>query len=93
MAKKMLRKQRIAIQKLEERVLFDAAGAAEIVDAAAEAEAAAQEQEAQEQDESAEEDEELPVEQVAPPEEAAAGNDDAEKRGIRVCGENVHRAG
>ena len=35
MAKKMLRKQRIAIQKLEERVLFDAAGAAEIVDAAA----------------------------------------------------------
>ena len=36
MAKKMLRKQRIAIQKLEERVLFDAAGAAEIVDAAAE---------------------------------------------------------
>ncbi|MBR7105315.1 MAG: DUF4347 domain-containing protein [Lentisphaeria bacterium] len=78
MAKKMLRKQRIAIQKLEERVLFDAAGAAEIVDAAAEAEAAAQEQEAQEQEESAEEDEELPVEQVAPPEEAAVGNDDAE---------------
>ena len=35
MANKMLKKQRIAIQKLEERVLFDAAGAAEIVDAAA----------------------------------------------------------
>ena len=35
MEKKMLKKQRIAIQKLEERVLFDAAGAAEIVDAAA----------------------------------------------------------
>ena len=35
MAKKMLKKQRIAIQKLEERVLFDAAGAVEIVDAAA----------------------------------------------------------
>ena len=49
MAKKMLEKQRIAICKLEDRVLFDAAGAAEILDAAAAAEAV-QNGEAQEAD-------------------------------------------
>jgi len=66
MAKKMLRKQRIAIQKLEERVLFDAAGAAEIVDAAAAA-AAAQGAEAEAQADDA--DDEKSSEVIAPPED------------------------
>ena len=66
MAKKMLRKQRIAIQKLEERVLFDAAGAAEIVDAAAAA-AAVQGAEAEAQADDA--DDEKSSEVIAPPED------------------------
>ena len=64
MAKKMLRKQRIAIQKLEERVLFDAAGAAEIVDAAAAAALEGAEAEAQAEDA----DDEKSSEVIAPPE-------------------------
>ena len=64
MAKKMLRKQRIAIQKLEERVPFDAAGAAEIVDAAAAAALEGAEAEAQAEDA----DDEKSSEVIAPPE-------------------------
>ena len=68
MAKKMLRKQRIAIQKLEERVLFDAAGAAEIVDAAAAA-AAVQGAEAEAQADEA--NDEKSAEEIVPPESMA----------------------
>ena len=78
MAKKMLRKQRIAIQKLEDRVLFDAAGAAEVVEAAAAADAASQAadaQDAQEGDGSADEQNGAVT---APPEDASQSQESAE---------------
>ena len=84
MANKMLKKQRIAIQKLEERVLFDAAGAAEIVDAAAAA-AAVQGAEAEAQAEDADNEKSAAV--IAPPESAAqnaAAGAEAEENTVEV---------
>ena len=78
MAKKMLRKQRIAIQKLEERVLFDAAGAAEIVEAAAAADAAAQGADAQDAQEGSDSSDDENGAVTAPPEDAAANQEGAE---------------
>ena len=78
MAKKMLRKQRIAIRKLEERVLFDAAGAAEIVEAAAAADAASQGADAQDAQDSGDGSDEENGAVTAPPEDAAAHQEGAE---------------
>ena len=80
MAEKMLRKERIAIQKLEERVLFDAAGVAEIIEAAEAADALqnpdAQQSEAQSEEDSA---------GVVVPPEALMQENGAEKQDGEGC--------
>ena len=78
MAKKMLRKQRIAIRKLEERVLFDAAGAAEIVEAAQAADAAAQAADAQDGQDGDSSSDEQNGAVTAPPEDASSQQENAE---------------
>ncbi len=90
MAKKMLKKQRIAIQKLEERVLFDAAGAVEIVDAAAAA-AAVENADAVEAESSESAEDESAV-MTAPPEDAAKSQEDADKAAAETGAEAAENA-
>ena len=78
MAEKMLRKERIAIQKLEERVLFDAAGVAEIIEAA-EAADALQNPDVQESEAQSEDDASADV--VVPPEALVQDHAAAEQGG------------